>query len=197
MTYPITIRDAQPQDRDATARVLTDALACCPAVTWAEPDPHERQPLLQPYVTALLQNSCHVRVAQLGGRIVAAAIHTSRPGDGPDLRELAAVVRLTAAAQRLTQLDQAACRQRPTGRYQHLACLAVSPHHQNRGIGGRLMRDHETCVSATGLPVYLEAGSPRSRALCLRHGFTDYRSPVTAAGSPPLYPMWRPARSCP
>jgi hypothetical protein len=41
------------------------------------------------------------------------------------------------------------------------------------------------------LPAYLEASSPRNRALYQRHGFYDLERLVLPANGPTLYPMWR------
>jgi GNAT superfamily N-acetyltransferase len=62
---------------------------------------------------------------------------------------------------------------------------------QGAGLGSALLRHRLARADADGLPAYLEASSPRSRALYLRHGFEDLGEPVRVADSPPLYPMWR------
>ena len=41
-----------------------------------------------------------------------------------------------------------------------------------------------------GHPAYLEATSPRNKALYERHGFRT-ATPFAVAGGPPLWPMWR------
>jgi hypothetical protein len=41
------------------------------------------------------------------------------------------------------------------------------------------------------VPAYLEASTPRNRALYERHGFTVTEEFVLGKGSPPLWRMWR------
>jgi hypothetical protein len=45
-----------------------------------------------------------------------------------------------------------------------------------------------------GLPAYLEASSPRNRALYERHGFVVVEEMRLAKDSPPLWRMWRKPR---
>lgn len=75
----------------------------------------------------------------------------------------------------------------------HLAILAVHPGHQGRGIGTALLRAHHARLDQAGTPGYLEASSPRNRALYQRHGYTlrpggPFHLP---GGGPPMWPMWR------
>jgi len=42
------------------------------------------------------------------------------------------------------------------------------------------------------VPAYLEATSPRNRALYERHGFKVTEEFTLGPGSPPLWRMWRP-----
>jgi GNAT superfamily N-acetyltransferase len=78
--------------------------------------------------------------------------------------------------------------------HHHLAILAVHPDHHNQGLGTALLSAHHTSLDKSGVPAYLEASSPRSRDLYLRHGYT----PLPGApfhlpeDGPPLWPMVRP-----
>jgi hypothetical protein len=45
------------------------------------------------------------------------------------------------------------------------------------------------------LPAYLEASSPRNRALYERHGFNVVEEIRMAKSSPPMWRMWREPRS--
>ena len=62
---------------------------------------------------------------------------------------------------------------------------------QGAGLGSAMLRHRLERADADGLAVYLEASSPRSRALYRRHGFADLGEPVRVADSPLLWPMWR------
>jgi ribosomal protein S18 acetylase RimI-like enzyme len=74
----------------------------------------------------------------------------------------------------------------------YLPFIGVDPRAQGRGIGSGLLRVGLTRSDEDGLPVYLEASSPRNRALYERHGFETVAE-IRAADSPPLWPMVRPA----
>ncbi|GAA4909361.1 hypothetical protein GCM10023223_29220 [Stackebrandtia albiflava] len=75
----------------------------------------------------------------------------------------------------------------------YLAVMGVVSDRRGHGIGTALLRHRLQRADRDGIGTYLEAGSPRSRALYLRHGFADLGHPVRIADAPPLQPMWRPA----
>ena len=78
----------------------------------------------------------------------------------------------------------------------YLAAVGVAPGWQGRGFGAALMRPVLDRCDAEGVPAYLEASTPRSRALYERHGFKVVEECRYAADGPPLWRMWRePARS--
>jgi GNAT superfamily N-acetyltransferase len=77
----------------------------------------------------------------------------------------------------------------------YLDSLGVEPEHQGRGIGSALMQPVLERCDRERMPAYLNAGSPRSRDLYMRHGFKvteEFRLPEQG---PPLWRMWREPRS--
>ena len=72
----------------------------------------------------------------------------------------------------------------------YLPFIGVDPVHQGRGIGSNLLASGLARADDDGLPAYLEASSPRNRALYERHGFV-VTGEIQAGDSPPLWPMWR------
>lgn len=72
----------------------------------------------------------------------------------------------------------------------YLPVIGVDPRHRGKGIGSALLRSALARVDADGLGAYLEATSPRNRALYERHGFV-VQGEISSADSPPLWPMWR------
>lgn len=71
-----------------------------------------------------------------------------------------------------------------------LPFVGVDPRYQGRGIGAELLRAGTARADSDGLGCYLEASSPRNRALYERHGFVVVGE-VQAGDSAPLWPMWR------
>jgi len=75
--------------------------------------------------------------------------------------------------------------------HQHLAILAVRPGRQGQRTGTTLLAARHATLDAEGIPAFLEASSPDSHRLYLRHDYTDYGPPIDLPGGPALYPMWR------
>ena len=73
----------------------------------------------------------------------------------------------------------------------YLAIMGVDPQWQGRGIGSKLMRPALETLDAEGTPAYLEASTPRSRALYERHGFVVTGEFNLPSGGPPLWQMCR------
>jgi len=76
----------------------------------------------------------------------------------------------------------------------YLALLGVDPTKQSRGHGSALLTYALDRCDRDGLPAYLEASSPRNKALYERHGFVEV-GVIQAGTSPPMWPMLRPARA--
>jgi ribosomal protein S18 acetylase RimI-like enzyme len=79
----------------------------------------------------------------------------------------------------------------PRRPHYYLDTLGVAPEHQGRGLGSALMSPMLERCDRERLPAYLNAGSPRSRNLYMRHGFRvldEFRLPEDG---PPLWRMWR------
>jgi ribosomal protein S18 acetylase RimI-like enzyme len=70
--------------------------------------------------------------------------------------------------------------------------VGVAPEGQGVGLGTKLLGRTLERADAGGLPTYLEATSERNAALYERLGF-EHLGAFTVLGSPPLWPMRRPA----
>jgi ribosomal protein S18 acetylase RimI-like enzyme len=73
----------------------------------------------------------------------------------------------------------------------YLAAIGVVPAWQGRGFGSALMRPVLKRCDADRVPAYLEAGTPRSRALYERNGFKVVEECKYADDGPPFWRMWR------
>jgi GNAT superfamily N-acetyltransferase len=76
----------------------------------------------------------------------------------------------------------------------YLASIGVTPAWQGRGYGSALLRPVLERCDAAGTPAYLEASTPRNRALYERHGFEVLEECRYASDGPPLWLMWREPR---
>ena len=201
MSAPVNlvIRDATADDHPAAAAVLTGAFGGGDVACWAEPDPDHRALLLRLFFTGLVQHTTAygtIRLAQAEHTIVAVACWYPYPlppeaVDVHAIGEQGPQTPAAEAAQRLGRLETALAARHPRHRrHDYLAYLAVTPDRHNQGIGTALIQDHHTTLERTATPAYLEANDPRNHKLYLRLGYTDYGPPITAAGSPPVWPMW-------
>jgi GNAT superfamily N-acetyltransferase len=79
----------------------------------------------------------------------------------------------------------------------YLAIIGVTPAWQGRGYGAALMRPVLERCDAQGVGAYLEASTPRNRALYERHGFEVVEECTYARDAPPLWRMWREPKALP
>ena len=78
----------------------------------------------------------------------------------------------------------------PTEPHWYLPLIGVDVTKHGRGYGSALLRHALERCDRDRLPAYLEATSPRSKALYERHGFEEL-SVIQAGESPPMWPMLR------
>jgi GNAT superfamily N-acetyltransferase len=76
----------------------------------------------------------------------------------------------------------------------YLDYIGVEPAGQGRGLGSALLAPMLARCDSEGRGAYLNASSPRSRDLYLRHGFTVRSELRLPFGGPPLWRMWREPR---
>ena len=81
-------------------------------------------------------------------------------------------------------------REHPHDRHWYLPVIGVAPAWQGRGFGSALLRPVLEICDRERLPAYLEASSPRNRALYERHGFAVVAE-MRVKDSPPFWPMRR------
>lgn len=187
------------RERSAVPDVLAAAFQEDPVVGWMFPDATERPRLQRAYYTAVLSQP--TARAYLDPRGDAAAIWLDLPAGqvpfadpqdtdvgGPDPLAV-----FGPHAERLGHLGGLLAEHHPhTEHHLYLACLGVRPDRQCGGLGSTLLRHRLSQADAERLPAYLEASSPRSRGLYLRHGFEDLGTPVQLSGDLLIWPMWRP-----
>lgn len=176
-------------DTGTAVRVLTAAFADDPLRGWLLPgDLAGRADLI--FGPLVAESAAHGELA-VSADGTAAAAWVPRAAEPPvldgaqlpeELARLGTFLALTEA-------------RHPAGQeHLHLVFIGVLPAAQGRGLGGALLRERLARADAEGVPAYLEASTPRSRALYERHGFRDTGDPIRLPDGPALWPMWRAAQ---
>jgi GNAT superfamily N-acetyltransferase len=103
----------------------------------------------------------------------------------------ALVERLGPDADRCFQLAEIFALHHPEEPIYYCQFISTVPGFQGQGIGTALLRDMLARADREGTPSYLEATSPRNRALYERHGYVATGVFTLPDDGPPLWPMWR------
>jgi GNAT superfamily N-acetyltransferase len=193
MTEP---RHATADDLATVAAVLGDAFTDDPVMTWGFPDVATRPRLVEAMFGYLAE---HVYLPQGQSAVTDDAASLWLPAGVTTGDEFwvehgeAFVTAIEGQVDRLATLAAAMDEHHPSAPHRYLLALGVRPAAQGRGLGSDLLAHALAQADEQGEPAYLEATSPRSRALYARHGF-EVVDEFSADGSPPLWAMWREPR---
>jgi GNAT superfamily N-acetyltransferase len=171
---------------EAVTSVLASAFETDPLAAWLFPDPARRAAYQEGFYRSFLDHPG--AETYLAGNGTGAAIwlrlnaNESLHQGGPTAGPLARLFAVGAALAERHPIDQP---------HLYLAVMGVAAGSQGRGIGSAMLRRRLDTADRDGEAVYLEASSPGSRALYLRHGFADLGGPVRVEDAPLLFPMWR------
>ncbi|MEO3888341.1 GNAT family N-acetyltransferase [Nonomuraea sp. B5E05] len=192
-----SVRRAGDADQQRVLDVLTEAFMNDPLACWLFPDAGGRG-RLQAYFYRPMLTHPTAEAYLAGGSAGASVWQTPAAGRTPHEENPDAVGQnavLGESGARLRALGQALAPRHPQHEaHLYLPCMGVISGRQGAGLGSAMLRHRLERADADGLPAYLEASSPRSRALYQRHGFEDRGEPVRVADSPLLWPMWRQPR---
>jgi GNAT superfamily N-acetyltransferase len=83
----------------------------------------------------------------------------------------------------------------PTALHYYLPFIGVEPAWQGRGLGSALLAPVLERCDRERLPAFLEASTPRNRAMYERHGFDVMEEFKLGQGAPPQWRMWRQPRA--
>ena len=192
------LRTATAAETPRLAEVLTQAFADDPVTAWCFPNESDRLERLGRFYGELFLPRMALGRDEIytddGLRGVAS---WTPPGKGhmSTIDNLRLLPRMAAVCGRglprtlraLSFLES----QFPGEPHWHLPFLGVAPESQGHGIGSLLMRPILERCDREGTPAYLEASTPRNRALYLRHGFVILDEIRLPDGGPPLWRMWR------
>jgi GNAT superfamily N-acetyltransferase len=189
----VSIRRAGQDDAAQVAGLVATAFAPLAAVSWLLPEPGVRPRIMTADFLILVEHALkygHVDVIDEGR---AAAVWFDRTAEVPEPEDYDR--RLVEAcgqwADRFRVLDELFEQNHPAEPHQHLALLAVDPARQSGGLGSALLRHHHAKLDEDGTAAYLEASSPDSRDLYLRHGY-ELRETFALPDGTKFWPMWRP-----
>jgi GNAT superfamily N-acetyltransferase len=198
---PPEVRKATEAETGAISRTLARAFHSDPVFSWVLPRPERRAAVLDPAFALFLRRLwLELGESYTVGEADGAAIWHP-PGHwkqslADQLRLLPEFARVWGrstprALRGLTALE----RGHPSEPHFYLALMGVAPERQGRGLGSLLMHPVLSRCDEEGIPAYLEASTPRNRALYERHGFAVTAEDTIGRGAPPVWRMWRDPRA--
>jgi GNAT superfamily N-acetyltransferase len=196
-----TVRKARRDEGGRLAAVLARAFYDDPQMRWVLTDDARRLELLERGFALYLdklwleQDECYT-TENIAGAVVWELPGRWKVGVRDQLRLLPPMARiygrlLPRVLRGLFKLES----NHPSEPHYYLPFAGVDPEWQGRGLGAALMRPILDRCDEAGTPAYLEASSPRNRALYERHGF-EVTEEFLLGGprSPPIWRMWRAPR---
>jgi GNAT superfamily N-acetyltransferase len=195
------IRRAVPADAAAVASALAVAFTDDPVFCWMWPDEDVRPVATRTFFDIVVDilaphDDAWITAAGVRGARVSGAALWVPAGQAPmsDRRAEAFADELAELCaphgDRVLELIGLMDGHHPRQPHEYLWFLGVVPAARGRGLGSALITPVLERADEAGHPAYLEATSPRNRALYERHGFRA-GAPFAVAGGPPLWPMWR------
>ena len=178
-------------EKDAVFAILTLAFSNDPATRWTWPEPKVYIEAFPHFATAFGGVAFEKGSALCVGS--AGAALCLPPGTGPDEAALNALMMRTAdpaSAVDGPQLMQQMASHHPKEPHWYLPLIGVDPAHQNKGVGGALLRHVTDRCDRDGVLAYLESSNPRNIPLYERHGF-EILGRAQAGQSPVITPMLR------
>lgn len=198
-------RHATLADLDALVPAYGAAVRDEAVASWMLPDEERRRHLAGTagfgrYVRELLEDGVLVVAEADGIAGVSVWQRIDRSITNDEAAELAADEQMTLLREiygeyvdRAQQVGALTTQRHPHGRsYFYLQQMAVVPAYRGHGLGGSMLRHGLATAEAQNLPIYLEASTPRNRALYTRHGFVDFGAHIELPyDGPRLQPMLR------
>ena len=193
-----TVRKATAEDVPRLADALARAFHDDPGWSHLLPDPSDRTTRLRLFFETELRGiTVPMGLVWTTDGLVGAAAWTPpdawRVPVSATLREVPPMIRVFKSRLPLALRSRLRMESRHPRSPSHwyLAVMGVAPEWQGRGLGTALMRPGLEALDAARLPAYLEASTPRSRALYQRNGFVVTGEFNLPGAGPPLWQMWR------
>lgn len=188
------IRRATAAEARRVAKLVATAFTPLAAVAWLLPEPSVRPRVMTGNFLILVEHAMeHGRVEVIGEQAAAVWFDRTAPAPEPPDYDRRLAAACDPWTDRFRLLDGLFDEHHPEAPHEHLALLAVDPRSQGRGLGTALLRHRHRDLDQAGVPAYLEASSPQSRDLYLRHGY-ELRDPFALPDGTEFWPMWRAPR---
>jgi GNAT superfamily N-acetyltransferase len=204
-TSTLIVRPVVPSEFSSVLPVCIEAFADEAVSAWVEPEPKLRRGRTRELFATSLRAA--VDAEQLlaaflpGGDPIAASVWidlddaapTGAPptSDVPGTQMHAQPEEDRPAARRLAAVLSATSARHPDVPHIYLSAMAALPRRRGLGAGTAMLHYGLDRARRLGLPVYLEASTPRNRKLYARHGFHDLGDPIHLPDDgPALQPMW-------
>jgi len=198
------LRRATVADAPKIAQSFAAAFARDPVFDWLVRADGRRQLALQRFFGWILESRTlpHGETWMTADGLAAATWIPPQPEGSAthlaeDLRMLPMIVRLTGVPRLPRGAAMAAAMEHahPEAPYFYLAFIGVAPRMQGSGLGTALLKRTLARIDALGTNAYLENSNPRNLKLYERAGFSVLREITARKDAPPVYAMWRPART--
>jgi hypothetical protein len=179
-------------DRRRGVATLTLAFAADPIMRWAWPDAYQYATYWPRIAEAYGGRAFDYGTAHVLENFAAVALWLP-PGVESDEATFGELMAESCGDQILRDLNaviEQMAQLHPAGEHWFLPLIGVDSVAQGRGLGSALLRHGLAACDRDGLPAYLEATSPRNRALYELHGFRVVEV-IQAGSSPPLWAMLR------
>ena len=182
-------------DRDRAIATLTMAFSTDPIGRWVWRDAQQYLKYFSPFVEAFAGSAFDHDAAHCTEGFSGVALWLP-PGTSSDEEAMGALAEESVPASEQEEvfgfLGQMPA-YHPHEPHWYLPLIGVDPMRQGRGYGSALLEHALQTCDRDGLPAYLEATSPRNKALYLRHGFEE-KAVIQVGTSPPMWPMLRTPR---
>lgn len=182
----------QPSDRDRAGAALTAAFASDPVIRWVLSAPDAYLRVWPAFIEAFAGEAYEGGTAYAIERCSAVALWLA-PGTDSDGEAMQQLMFDGSDPQIRTDLNGVFEQMdafHPSFEHWYLPLVGVDPIAQGRGLGTALMQHVLADLDRAGLTAYLEATSPRNRALYEHHGFEEI-GVIQHGESPPMWPMVR------
>jgi ribosomal protein S18 acetylase RimI-like enzyme len=196
-----TVHPAGRDDAGPIAEALARAFFDDPVFSWVlRDDPRRMRPLRSGFDLFLRRVWLDEEETYTTAATVGAAVWEPpgawKVGVGEQLRLLPAMVavfrrHIPGVLRALAKLEGDHPAEPEFPPHYYLPFLGVHPDWQGRGLGSALLAPVLARCDRERVPAFLEASTPRNRALYERHGFEVIGEFTLGRGAPPQWRMWR------